>query len=662
MKRLKLIRTIAACIILTVISSCSAQKKLTDLRKGETPSVQLNLGKQESFVPQVKNTAPITRDTLKIVEDDGTEILIMKAIRDDETGEMVATDVIDAATVTSNFRNVAERMGKVDIAFQVIVPESMMDSRWQLRFYPDMFVLEDSLRLDPVVITGAGYRKAQMRGYQQYDKFLSKIVEDTTKFINIRQLEIFLKRNIPEVYRFKTDSSYVTDEAFQSAYGVTQQQAVEHYTNKFAKARNERRIARRDDMYRKYVKAPIVTEGIRLDTVIVNADGDFIYNYVQTINTRPKLRRVDVVLSGEIYEQEKKVYSIPSAAPLTFYISSVAAFVDNTERYKTTVIERKVSANASSRIDFEEGRADVRPDMAENRFEIAKIRKTLASLLDNEEFDLDSIVVSATASPEGQYKANEALAQKRSEAVSRYFTDYMASYRDSLIKAQGLSFNLDDTYTVEKKEQKPIHFTPRCIPENWDDLKEMVRSDKEMDEFEKASFFEMCEEADPDLREKKMQKMPYYGHLKEKIYPHLRSVKFNFYLHRRGMTKDTVHTTVIDTVYMRGVQALKDMDYSAALEALRPYADFNTAIAYVGLDRNLSAMEILQKQEKTGPVNYLMAILYSRMGEPEKAVECYVRACRQNSMYVHRGNLDPEISVLIKTYGLNQEEEEPLEF
>ena len=109
---------------------------------------------------------------------------------------------------------------------------------------------------------------------------------------------------------------------------------------------------------------------------------------------------------------------------------------------------------------------------------------------------------------------------------------------------------------------------------------------------------------------------------------------------------------------MRGVAALKDMDYAAAIALLSPYNDFNTAVAYVGLDRNKNAMRILQKLERTAEVNYLLAILHSREDEPEKAVECYMRACKQNRSYVYRGNLDPEISLLIKTYGLNQEEEE----
>ena len=649
----------AAAVCLAILGACSAQKKLNSLQKGEGPSVQLALGKQESYVPEVKNIAPQSRDTLKIVEDDGSEILIMKAIKDEETGEMVASDVIEAATVTARFRNIAERQGKVDLAFQVIVPESMRDSKWQLRFYPDMYVLEDSVRLDPVVITGEGYRKAQLRGYQQYDRFLSRIISDSTRFINIRALEIFLKRNIPEIYAFKADTAWVSDETFYSAYGVSQQEAVEHYTNQFAKTSNERRKARMDKMYHRYVKVPIVTEGIRLDTVMVNSDGDFIYNYIQTINTRPKLRRADIILSGEIYEQNERLYTIPRSEPLTFYISSISAFVDNTERYLTKVIERQASANTECRIDFEVGRAEVKPELGENALGIQRVKETLASLIENDTFDLDSIIVSATASPDGTFATNASLAQKRSESVSGYFERFIKEYSDSVRIEAGVAMDLDGGSMRYAKEVQEIVLTPRSIPENWDDLRLFVEKDVVMNMDQKAAFAQLADsESDPDKRELLLRKEDYFDYMKESIYPRLRTVKFNFYLHRKGMVKDTVHTTVLDSTYMRGVAALKDMDYTAAIALLGPYNDFNTAVAYVGLDRNRNAMRILSKLERTAEVNYLLAILHSRNDEPEKAVECYMRACKQNRSYVYRGNLDPEISLLIKTYGLNQEEEE----
>ena len=61
--------------------------------------------------------------------------IIMNAIRDSETGEMVATDVISASKVTARFRNVAERAGYVSISFDVSVPASMSDSKWQLKIF-----------------------------------------------------------------------------------------------------------------------------------------------------------------------------------------------------------------------------------------------------------------------------------------------------------------------------------------------------------------------------------------------------------------------------------------------------------------------------------------------------------------------------------------------
>ena len=649
-----------AAVALAVVSSCATRRKLMNLvnASDSTATVQLALAKEADYLPEMKNNLSASRDTLTVKDDDGREFLLMKAVKDEETGEMVATEVIEAAKVTARFRNVAERHGKVDLAFQIMVPPSMMDTKWQLRFYPDMFVMGDSLRLEPVIITGGGYRKAQLRGYELYDKFLAKIVKDTTVFIDIEQLEIFLQRNIPQLYAFKSDSSYVDESRFNTVYGVSQRQAVEHYTNKVARRINERRKNKREAMYAKYVKVPIVTEGIRLDSVVVNTDGDFVYYYVQTINTRPKLRKVDVKLSGEIFESDKRIYTIPVTEPLTFYISSISAFVDNTEKYLTKVIERRATANTECRIDFEAGKSEIKMDYADNAYEINMISKTRASLLDNKDFDLDSIIVRATASPEGRFTLNSSLAQKRSEAVSAYFSKYIEAYKDSLRQEAGfsMSFNGEEQKIVAAEKPVDIRFTPRCIPENWDDLDALVDKDVVMNPDQKSDYFSVRSESNPDVREARMKNQAYYRYMKETLYPKLRTVKFNCYLHRKGMIKDTVHTTVLDSTYMRGVQELRDMNYAEALALLIPYDDFNTAVAYVGMDRNVNAMRILSKLEKTAQVNYLMAILYSRSGDFNNAVQHYVTSCRQNPSYRFRGNLDPEISVLIKQYGLNSEE------
>ena len=650
-------RIYVVTIGIILFSACGTQKKIRDLHLNAAKAT-LALAQEQDFIPDIRKEMVAKRDTFT-VKDGDREILIMKAIKD-ENGEMVAHDVLDAAVVTARFRNVAERHGKVDIEFQVIVPQSMQDSKWQLRFYPDMFIMQDSIRLAPVIITGNDYRRAQLKGYQQYERFLASIVTDSTKFINYHLLEIFLQRNIPQLYAFKTDSTTVSDEQFASVYGVTEQQAVEHYTNSIAKRYNSRKMARRERMYRRYVKVPIVTDGLKLDTVLQNMNGDFIYHYTQTIQTRPKLRKVDVILSGDIYESDQRVYTIPRSEPLTFYISSLSTFVDNRERYLTKVIERRVEANTACYIEFTSGSSTVDERMGNNPGEIARIKDNLISLMNNEVFDLDSIIVTSSASPEGSSSFNDRLSRKRSESIGDYFSCWMKHYQDSLDAERG--FEVDELGNVIVRERTSIPMTGRSNGENWRMLDRLIEKDTVLTAEQKLEYGELQEIKDIDIRERRMQGKPWYKHVRERLYPRLRTVRFDFHLHRKGMVKDTVHTTVLDSVYMDGVQAIRDRDYERALTLLRPYGDYNTAIAYLCMDYNASAMQILERLEKTAQVNYMLAVLYSRRGEEQKAVECYVRSCSQDPTYVHRGHLDPEISVLIKRYGLNAQPEDEFEY
>lgn len=646
----------ALCVAALFVYSCGTQKKLKTLREKNTEA-SLMLA-QESDIPELAYRSS-KQDTIVVKDDSGKELILMKAIRDEESGDMVANEVLKAAVVTARFRNLAERRGKVDLQFQVIVPKEMQDKAWQLRFYPDMFIMEDSLRLDPVIITGANYRKQQLKGYEQYEKFLNSIITDSTRFIRKKQLEIFLERHIPEVFAFKSDTSEVSDEQFYSVYGVSQREAVEYYTWKIAYRRNQRKIANKQKMFDKYVKVPILAEGIRLDTVIQDVNGDLVYNYIQTINTRPKLRKVDIVLSGEIFERDKKVYTMPRSEPLTFYISSLSSFADMSERYMSRIIERRAEANASYKIEFRQGRSEIQLDLADNYDQIGFVKDNLTDLLQNEVFDLDSIVVVANASPEGSWALNSALSKRRGEAVVAYFQDFMRDYRRQMEREGGFSVDLEGNVIKESSKIPDIRFSSRSVPENWELLDRLVTHNGRMSEDEKAMYFSLSGIENKDLREQKMKGDSYYGYMRDSLYQRLRVVDFFFHLHRRGMVQDTVRTTELDKNYMLGVQKLRDMDYEEAVRILGPYQDYNAAVAYMGCDRNASAMLILKGiKERTAPVNYLMAILYSRTGNEREAVQCYMDACRQEPSYVHRGNLDPEISVLIKLYGLNKQDDE----
>ena len=185
-------------------------------------------------------------------------------------------------------------------------------------------------------------------------------------------------------------------------------------------------------------------------------------------------------------------------------------------------------------------------------------------------------------------------------------------------------------------------------------LRSEVARDDSLGIVQKETFASLMEVKDPDDRESALQRQPFYRYFREKLYPRLRTVRFDFCLHRAGMIKDTVHTTEPDTLYMRGVKALKDRDYRTAVTLLRPYNDFNTAVAYCAMGYNASAMEVLGGLEPGDKVEYMMALLCSRNSDDALAVQHYLNACNLNPAFVHRGNLDPEISGLIEKYRLNE--------
>ena len=586
--------------------SCSSSRKLGGIVSGEVRAgLSLPDDPSDAGAVSVPESARFS-DTVIVKDIDGREVTLMKAVLDDESGEMVASEQIRASFVSARFRNVAERHGRVDIAFDVTVPAGLRDSKWQLRFHPVMAFLGDTVRLDDILITGAGYRKAQLRGYQQYERFISRI--------------------------------------------VSARQAVDHYTRHFAMMLNDRRKSRAGEMWKRYVKSPIVSEGIRLDTVIQASNGDFIYSYVQPLATRSGLRKVDVSVSGQIFDQDRMVCRIPECEPLTFYISSLSTLAEPAERYLTRIIERDVKSEAVCYIDFHTGSAEIDEGMGDNGRGIASIKNILRSLLMDEALVLDSVMISASASPEGQIASNASLSSRRAASAAAYFRDFVSQVSDSLVREDGLFFSIGGGPEMKGPASREIPFRSRSAGENWALLDHLVKNDVWLSPGEKLVYERLQAIEDRDRRERELSGTAFYPYVFDNLYPQLRTVQFDFRLHRKGMLKDTVHTTVLDSTYLKGVLALRDRDYDSAVALLSPYGDLNSAIACLAADRNLSALRILEACPESPKVDYMLALAYSRLGDEKKAVEFYKRSCERDASFIHRGNLDPEIAGLARRY------------
>ena len=606
------------CLLVLLSVACTPYRKMQKIRSGQ---VELGLSVPDDSDKERTDEVSVV-DSIKGTISDGP--IIMNAIRDSETGEMVATDIIKASKVTARFRNVAERDGYVSIGFDVTVPEAMSSSGWQLKICPMMRIQKDTVGLDPIYITGKSYRDMQLRGYQRYNAFLASIITDTTDFVYMKQLEIFIARYFPDTYRMKTDSSFVSSPMAESLFGVTQREALRHYTKGWKVRRNEWKKANRDRMYRKYVKDPIVKEGVRLDTVLV-AGEVFLYRYVHTFRSRPGLKKVSLTLEGKLYERGMFQMDLPFTEELTFYISSLSTLADTRPKYRMQILERHVYDNTKALIDFRQGSSTIDTLLGDNASELKRIRKCIDDVVARREFVLDSLVIVASCSPEGSFEANRKLSFRRSEAVKEYIGEYVPyEWKDSLRSAS--------------------------IPENWDQFRVLVRHDSIIRRETVTRILDMTEDLKcPDVVEKRLAALPQYRYLREKIYPQLRSVRFDFHLHRAGMVKDTIHTTELDTVYMSGLRALSEHDYKKAVSILRPYDDYNSALAYTSAGYNHSALDVLGRQALDDPkVCYLMALLLSRLEQYAEALK-YFELCIAYDPYMeHRANLDPEMAELVR--------------
>lgn len=577
---------------------------------------------------------------------------ILMNVYKDQTGEMVAYQQIDAVVVQARFRNYAERNGKVDVAFNIIVPPSMRDPEWQLRFRPQFRMSGDTIDAEEVLITGTQYRAAQLRGYELYRKFLSGIIPDTADFVNsytrFNLLNIFIERNFPSLAALRSDSTFA-DSTACSLFGISERQAIEHYTKNWLVERNNRRNGKKEKMYNKYVKSPLLTEGIRLDSVINNSDGTVTYNYVQTIKTKKNLRKVEMVMDGNIYAVGRSIYTMPQTEPLTFYISSISTFADKRPRYIRRVINRNAEANMAAYIDFTAGKYNIDETLSDNAREIGLIKENIVTILSNPEYLVDSLIITASCSPEGSFTTNRVLAQKRAESIKKYFSRFIGHYRDS-VRNSVWNISLADDIATDTVADVQEMIKTRFIPEDWERLERLILADTAIN----RAVIERCLEIEePDMRERALVATPDYKYIRSVIYPQLRRVKFDFHLHRKGMIKDTIRTTVIDTVYMNGVRALEERDYKAAVTLLRPYNDFNSAVAFVCMDYNQSALSLLETLPKSAGRDYMLAIVYARLGDGRKAVQYFIHSVEQESTMRHRGNLDPEISELIKKYAIN---------
>ncbi|MCS2872561.1 hypothetical protein NXW18_02160 [Bacteroides thetaiotaomicron] len=653
--------------------------------------------------PQMRETAADTNYQLPKqvtwTDEKGVQHIVTEAAKDSVTGEYITQMELTEITVVARSKQVAERNGRINLDFVVTVPGELISNKWQLQLTPVAYKRTDTIRLERIFLSGADFAKMQKKGYMRYQAFMNSIIPDSLylqklfdekgyrkalaeledEYFQAWKHEVIAKErwidwsdkanarfalfnykmernrqaiagynsileHLPAYWlRREMDGRYIPSKWRIFADGnhrirtksITPEDSAaitERFTDYGKMAENQKRKELAGEMYEKYVRFPY--ESARLDTVIKEGDS-FVYYYKQELPATENTKKIDLTLDGQILSKDETRTALPPSDTITYFISSMVQFLDRTPRYKKRIITRKDEVSLRAYVTYKPGSTGFSENTGNNKAEIDKVFETIRGISYTGEFLIDSIRMTATSSPEGSSEMNLFLSRERALALKRYLAE-----------------------RTDDREGVDTLFRPHWIGEDWARLHELVRADDSLSN-RTALLHVMEETRNPDSREQALRGYASdYRRIREKHYPLLRGVEFKFHLHRRNMIQDTVVMPVIDSTYMEAVGLIEDRQYRRALSILEESygEDYNTAVCLMSLGYDSRALDIMLAQPDTSDRNYLLAILYCRLGREEEALKTYVKSCDQDDSKIWRGRLDPEINKLIVTYNLYKDE------
>lgn len=637
-------------LILIILTSCNRPLHRV-IRSNPAPGLNYSYNSEEYSISSSKSSGNNISDSFTFINEEGKEVVFNEAVLDQETGQLVGLRYLNEVTISAKSHNVAERNGVITLKFILTVPSMLQNSNWQIEMIPVLLRGSDTCHFKKIILSGKEYKRSQERGYQKFENYLKSIIPDDVNFLevyaNIPNLAIFLERNLPRslaIYGTLNDS-------LKTEFGLSEQRIVKQYLKNWLISKNNRRKKDKDKKFNKYIKNPYPT-GARLDSIICNRDGNFEYHYAQDIFTNENSSRLNLWISSTIREINGAEVKLRTSDTIVYNVSSMSGLVEEIIRYKKKITERRIQKNFNANISFQVGKWNVQPQFKNNSIELAKIDKILYDIISEETFDLDSLFISSFSSPEGNYNSNNLLSNKRALSIKEYFYNSIGEISQDIVKLDIVNYDRDKTSTSSKLESKKIVTT--SIPEDWDHLHFLIERDSLI--VNKKEILGAWKIENLDKREEyiKLYRKE-YRYIRESLYPKLRRVSFRLNLLRKGMVKDTIHTTELDTLYLKGLELLKKREYVSSLTILNDYNDINTAIAHMSLGHDNTALEILKQTTECAKQVYMLAILYARKGFEEQAAAYFLKSKELDIRMAYRGGLDPEINYLIDKYNLNKD-------
>lgn len=204
------------------------------------------------------------------------------------------------------------------------------------------------------------------------------------------------------------------------------------------------------------------------------------------------------------------------------------SLLDNEPRYMLKIIDKYVEVRDRNSHHLPVGRANIIDTMGQNHVQLAKIERLMDTLINQYEFFVDSITITASSSPDGSMATNGRIAAQRARSIKERLVRKFGREVDTLIRTHSIGGGLD---AAQASDPPQLRRPPR------QEITDMIDQSQNLDVTE------------PQIRQKYPKD---YAYMKEILYPQLRAVDFRYNLRRVDMVKDTVVLTVLDTTYMRG--------------------------------------------------------------------------------------------------------------
>lgn len=514
---------------------------------------------------QVQKSEPIEKRHRWVGKDGDTlSLFTSKDFAKSDDGEMIRAVTTQTVTVKARLRVIPERMGKVDIDFIVTIPKALQKRSYGVIISPILHRDGTIEKLEELAIRGTLMNAIQERDHWQVQQYK-------------RQLLAMEIDDSARVSRMATD----------------------------------------------LIRYPY-PKNTRLDSV-VDTKESIEYHYTQVVSVGEYSKRMLVTVGGRVVAVDESKYLLPTVDTLRYNISSMLTFIDTTSRYVTKIVDKYTTVQNRNHLSFKVNNTDIIDTLGNNHEQLTQIKTLMQSIITQDEFLIDSIILTSSSSPEGAYSHNRKLATKRAESLSEYLYKEIDPGIDTLMTIRPIAEDWD--------ELKKHLLLNRKHLKNVSDINKLIANTKDYDALELS------------IRRRYPND---YRYIREHIYPKLRSVTFRYALRRKGMVKDTIRTTELDTIYARGVEHLKARRYAKALYDLNSYQDQNAAVAMLSLGKDVEALNVLKSFPPTATNHYLLAIVYTRLKRYKEGRIHYDQSCQADPQMEFRGNLDPEILELLK--------------